>query len=81
MRLRRAILNKVFKTSTVEGMFSDSKNKYYASATAAAITPDRKGQIMYGDSGGTKKVYLAKVGKATGSTATKANAWLDISNA
>jgi len=75
MGLRRAIIEQVFKVKQIEGIFADADNAYYASATAVTQSPIRKGQIIWGSSAGTKKIYLAIA--ATGTTAA---AWLDITN-
>lgn len=77
MGLRRAVLEQVFKVSTTQGMFSDIVHAYYASATAVAISPMRIGQIVWGSSAGTNKVYL---GKAEVGTGTGTSAWTDITN-
>ena len=72
MRLRTAILEQVFKVTTVNGMFSDAIHSYAASAAAATAstqTAQRVGQIMIGQSAGTWKAWKAKA------TGTGATAW------
>ena len=85
MGIRRSILEKVFMQKTVNGVFSDA----YIGASATAVEgsiPRRKGQLaIVTASGAISKVYLARVGSNTGSSATgvytvsaTTNAWHDI---
>ena len=76
MGLRRAVLEKVFKQVTTEGMFSDA---YPVTATPTA-TPKRAGILaILTASAAISKVFLAMAGTNTGSTATGTSAWKEIS--